>query len=304
MTGNIRGVLAMMISMAAFTVGDTIIKIVGRSLPVGEILFLRGLFSIALTCLLIWWTDVWPDWPRAKGALIAWRTIAEVMCSVMFFVGLMYLPFADVAAIGQFTPLAVTAGAALFLGETVGWRRWAATLVGLVGVLFIIQPGSSGFQWAALYIVASVLGIATRDLITRQISHDVPALIIAAISSVAICGFGLAMATLETWVYPSPQSVVLLAVAAVTVTTGYYWVIVAMRTGEPAVVAPFRYSAMLFALVSSFFVFEERPNATSMLGVALVIAAGIYTLHREQVRRREAIAREKSTGALAAEQAA
>lgn len=304
MTGNLRGILAMMISMAAFTAGDSIIKVVGRSLPVGEILFLRGLFSIVLTCLLIWWTDQWPDWPRARSALIAWRTMAEVAGSVMFFVGLMYLPFADVAAIGQFTPLAVTAGAALFLGEAVGWRRWAATLVELVGVLVIIQPGSSSFQWAALYIVAAVLGISARDLITRRISRDVPALIIAAMSSVALCGFGLAMAMLETWVYPTPRSVMLLAVAAVTVTTGYYWVVVAMRTGEPGVVAPFRYSAMLFALAISFFVFDERPNATSMLGVALVIAAGVYTLHREQVRRREALARDKSMAALSAEPAA
>jgi drug/metabolite transporter (DMT)-like permease len=304
MTGNMRGIIAMLISMAAFTVGDTIVKIVGRALPVGEILFLRGLFAVALTSLLVWWTGAWPALPRTKSALMAWRTTAEVTCSVMFFIGLMHLPFSDVAAIGQFTPLAVTAGAALFLGESVGWRRWAATLVGLAGVLLIIQPGSSSFQWAALYIVAAIIGVAARDLITRRISHDVPTLLIAAISSAATCVVGLAMASFETWIYAPPHLVGLLAVAAVAVTTGYYWVIVAMRTGESAVVAPFRYSVMLFALISSYFVFDERPNTTSIVGVAIVIAAGVYTLHREQVRKRDALAHSQPAGVPSAEHAA
>lgn len=285
---NARGIAAMLLAMACFSLGDTAIKLAGRSLPVGEMMLMRGvLASIVIFSIA-----------RAMGALVQWRsvftplvglrTICDAGATICFFSGLVTLPFADAAAIAQFTPLAVTALAAIVLAEPVGWRRWLATSVGLVGVLIIIQPGTSTFDWAAIWIVASVLFVALRDVVTRKMGASVHPVLLTAVSALAVAAVGLAVAPTERWVLPATGDVALMALAAVSALAGQYSIIVAMRSGEVAVVGPFRYSVILFAVLSGMVVFGETLTAWTVLGIVIVVAAGIYTFHRESVRRREA----------------
>lgn len=285
---NARGIAAMLFSMACFVTSDTLIKIVGRDMPVGEIMFARGFFAVMIVGVMLLAQGGLPQIKPAFTPIVAWRTFVEVGSTVFFFTGLMRLPFADAAAIGQFTPLAVTAGAAMFLGEPVGWRRWLATAVGLVGILMIIRPGTSAFNPAAILIVICVFFVAARDLITKQMGSGVPILVLILISAGAVAITGLLGLLIETWVVPTPAMIGGLALSAIGVTGGYYGAIVAMRAGEISVVAPFRYSAMLFALMWGYIIFDEVPAPTTWIGIAIVVTAGVYMFHRESVRKRQA----------------
>src|SRR5690606_29665684 len=159
------------------------------------------------------------------------------------FLSLQRLPFAEVSAISQFAPLAITAGAAIFLAESVGWRRWSALAVGLIGVLIIIRPGAAAFNWSSVFVLASVLCIATRDLITRSIGLALPALMLTSFSAVSVTIGGLVLMPFEDWLFPPLGLLMLLAVAGVTVFAANYWTVVAIRTGDMAIVSPFRYVA-------------------------------------------------------------
>jgi drug/metabolite transporter (DMT)-like permease len=180
----------------------------------------------------------------------------------------------------------VTAGAAIFLREPVGWRRWSATAVGFLGVLIIIRPGTDAFDPAGLLVVGSVCCVVVRDLLTRRIAMAVPTLLIAGLSGVSVSASGLLLLPFEDWRVPSLEDTLLLAGAALCIFVGYYSIVHAMRLGELAVVAPFRYAGTLFAVVSGYIVFSEVPDGPTVSGILIVMAAGLYTFHRERVRQR------------------
>ena len=151
---NITGIAAMLASMAAFVANDTCVKLIGETLPLGELIALRNVVATLyiLAFAAIFGGLTLPENPQKR--LLGWRLAAEFFSTLFFLSGLIALPIADATAIGQFTPIAITAAAAIFLKEHVGWRRWLATVFGLVGVLLIIRPGTSAYSPAALLIVA------------------------------------------------------------------------------------------------------------------------------------------------------
>ncbi len=283
---NLRGIAAMLASMAVFTVNDALFKLAAQSLPTGEAIFLRGVFTTALCALLVATRHDLASLPRLGSPRLVGRAVAEVGSTILFLTALVHMPIGDAVAILQFTPLAITAGAALFLGESVGWRRWLATGVGLVGVLIIMQPGGAAFNPYALLVILSIMFGAARDLVTRGMGTGLPAFLIAGTSSAAVTLASLGLAAFETWTWPAPGVVAILLVSASALTAGQYWLIVSVRTGEIVVVAPFRYSVVLWALLAGFLVWREVPDAASCTGIAVVTAAGLYTFLREQRLRR------------------
>ena len=287
---NTRGIVAMIAAMGSFSLSDMLIKFVGQELPIGQIIFLRGVFASALVVVAAFATGALPGGFKAVGpekrGLVLLRTFAEVGATITFLSGLIRLPFADASAIAQFVPLGVTAAAAIFLGESVGWRRWLATFVGLIGVMIIIKPGTTAFDPGAIWILGSMFFVVTRDLTTRQIGSQVPSLFLISISAVAVTIASLGFLPFETWRMPSADAYVLLFGSALGVLGGYYAVIVAMQSGEIATVAPFRYSIILFAIFLGMVVFGERPPVSTFVGVAIVVTAGLYMFHRERVRKR------------------
>ncbi len=285
---NARGILAMVAAMACFVTSDTLIKIVGRDMPVSQIMFVRGILTVVLIGTLALASGAYRHARALLVPAVGLRTAGEVGATIFFFSGLVLMPFADAAAIGQFTPLAVTAGAALFLNEPVGWRRWLATIVGLLGVLLIIRPGTSAFNPAGLLIVVCVLCVALRDLVTRAMGNAIPAVLLILASAIATTAAGLCGRLFQSWIEVDGQMLVGLAFSALGVSGGYYGAIIAMRSGEIAVVAPFRYASMLVALLWGYVIFGEVPDLVTYLGIAIVVGAGVYTFHRESVRRREA----------------
>jgi drug/metabolite transporter (DMT)-like permease len=286
---NVRGILAMVISMAAFVVSDLIVKYAGKDLPLGELLFLRGFSAAIMIAVAAAATGALKSAWKAVSPLMVLRCLGDIGANLFFFLAVVRLPFAEVSAIAQFTPLALTAGAALFLGEAVGWRRWMALLVGMLGVLIIIRPGSSAFDWAALFVLASVLSVTARDLITRHMGVRFPVLLLSLFTAGAVSIGGLALMPFETWVTPSNELLFLMLISGVGVFIGNYTMILALRTGEIAVVAPFRYTILLFAVIGGYLVFGEIPDSITFLGIAVLIGAGLYTLHRERIRMRTQI---------------
>ena len=277
----------MALAMFGFTVNDLFVKLLGETLPVFEIIAIRGLFICLF--LLIWLsyarirknTPKLPSlkqWPR-----IALRALFEVLATIAFLIALVRISFADVSAVMQSLPLVVTLGAALFLGEAVGWRRWVAILVGLFGVLLIIRPGYSGFQPATLLVVLAVLFAAARDLITRTLPDDVNSYWVNVATAVAVALFGFsATSVMGEWRPITFGQYALIFAAAGFLIVGYQCIIRAMRVGEVASVTPFRYTSLLWAIVFGFLFFAEIPDQLTIIGSLIVVSTGLFAWYRER----------------------
>ncbi len=278
----------MIASMAAFVINDTCVKLASATLPIGEIIAAR---SIAATIDLLILAAVvgglaLPRHPPLM--LMGLRMVGEIAATLLFLSALVTLPLADMTAIAQFTPLALTAGAAIFLGESVGWRRWMATLVGLIGVGFIVRPGSTAFSVEGAMVFVSIGFIVMRDLATRRISAAVPTLTLTLTSAAAGLMAGLILLPFETWRVPTASETILLMLSGLFLAAGYGLIIIALRTGDVGVVSPFRYAIILFALASSALIWGETPDQWAMFGIVIVCSAGLYTFHRERLRTRAA----------------
>jgi drug/metabolite transporter (DMT)-like permease len=277
----------MTLAMASFSCGDTIMKIASTSLPTGQLVFLRGLFITSMVLGVILARGEFSNLRRALHPMTAVRAVSDFGGALFFQSALARMPLADLMAITQINPLVITAASAVVFKEPVGWRRWTAALVGLFGVLFIIRPGTSAFSWWALAGIASVMCATARDLATRRIDPAVPTLCVLFFSAGTVMLGGLAWGLLEAWQMPSAVLLAHVFGASLFSMVGQASVIVAMRSGELSVVAPFRYSLILFAVSLGYLVWGHLPDRLAFVGMAIVVGAGLYTLHREQVRRRE-----------------
>lgn len=283
LSGNVLGIAAMLAAMAAFVANDTCVKLIGDTLPLGQLITLRNL---AATLYILGFAALFGGMTlpvRPQTRLLGWRMAAEFFSTIFFLSGLIALPIAEATAIGQFTPLAITAAAAIFLKEHIGWRRWLASACGLMGVLLVIKPGTAAFSPAALLILAAVAFIVLRDLTTRAISADVPTLTLTAMSASVSILSGLVLWPFETWIMPSATQFVLLALAAAFLTIAYALMVIAMRNGDVATVSPFRYAVIVFAILSGWMIWHELPDPTQVSGIAVLTAAGLYTFHRERL---------------------
>lgn len=286
MTDNLKGILAIMASAAGFVGNDTLVKLATDELPTGEIIFIRGVFATVLIGFCAWWFGHMRPLGILTQPAMAIRIVAAALSTLFIVMALRNMPLATVTAVLQVTPLAVTAGSALLLGAAVGWRRWLASLVGFAGVLMIVKPGAASFEPAAWLALIALAFTTTRDLTTRFIDHSVPSLFVAFASSGMVMLAGLALLPIETWVAPSPRVLSLLAAASVFIFIAYYLGIVAMRVGEIAVVAPFRYSVILLALLLGYAIWGHVPDAMASTGILVIVLAGLYLLTRERAAMR------------------
>lgn len=280
---NVRGMGLMVLGMGAFVINDTLMKTASRELPLGEIITLRGVICIMIMAPIVAWTSGLVSVLRVYSWPVFIRNIAEVGAVFTFLTALFQLPMASVTGVLQAVPLAITAAAALLLKEPVGWRRWAASGVGLVGVLLIIRPGTADFSIWSLFAITTVFFVVIRDMSTRFIPKSSPSFVITFLTAVVVTLSGLVLGVTETWIMPSLDVTLRLAVAAALVLIGYWSLIEAMRTAEISAIAPFRYTVVLWAIVLGFLVFGEVPSLYTIAGSMIVVAAGLYTLHRERV---------------------
>lgn len=287
---NIRGILLVILSMAAFTVEDMFIKKLSADISVGQILICLGLGSATVFAIMarlgghnLFARDAW------RTPLIV-RACCEAGAALAFTTALSLVDISVVASVFQATPLFITMGAAIFLKEDVGWRRWSAILIGFMGVLLIIRPGLEGFDPAALLVLVSVTCVAARDLITRRIDVKVSSAVVSFQGFAAVVPAGLFLVTLgpQTVSALTPALWSMIGGGIVFGAFGYYGIVAAMRMGDAAVVTPFRYTRLLFSLFVGVVVFSERPDMLTLLGAALIISTGLYTFLRERRLARRA----------------
>ncbi len=281
---NLNGILMVIAAMAAFTIEDMFIKHLSQAMPVGQILILLGIGSGTVFAVMA------TAKRHSLVARAAWqpvmivRTLAEAAGAMCFASGLALVDLSTVAAVFQALPLVITMGAALFMNEQVGWRRWSAILVGFVGVLLIIRPGLAGFEPASLLVLLSVFAIAVRDLLTRLVDVAVSSTVVSFQGSAALVlagGLLLAFFPGEVTAVSSLQGVMIFG-GVIFGVMGYYGIVVAMRVGDASAVTPFRYSRLLFSILAGMVMFNERPDMMTMLGASLIIGSGLYTFLRER----------------------
>ena len=283
---NLKAITAITLAMASFACGDTLMKLASTSLPTSQLLFIRGGIIFVVSLCVAFFMGAFRELRHVFERAMIGRVVGDVSGGWFFQTALARLPYADVTAIGQMSPMVLTAASALFLGERVGWRRWTATAVGLIGVLIILRPGGSAFSVWALAGIASVMCTSLRDLSTRGINRRVPAILIMTMSAGGVTVAALAVAPFSHWQWPDQALMLKLGGAAMFSLLGQLGIIIAMRTGEVSAVVPFRYMIILFSIASSVLVFDHWPDALTFLGIAIVVGAGLYTFYREQRLRR------------------
>lgn len=286
----------MAVSMAGFTINDAMVKMVLASANQGQVMLVRGAFATVMVALLAWSQGALRLPRQAVHPLVALRALGELAATLSFLAALARMPLANVSAVLQALPLAVAMGAALFLGEKVGWRRWLAIAAGFVGVMIIVRPGVDGFDAYSLLALVCVFFCAVRDIATRLIPDDVPSLLVSTVTAAAVTAAGaILVVPFGGWTPMSTGEFGLMFCAAALVLVGYQFSILGMRTGDISFVAPFRYTALLWAILLGFVVFGDVPDLPMIVGSAIVVASGLYTLYRERVvgRRRPAT---ESTG--------
>ena len=286
---NLRGATLMALSMLAFVLNDGLMKAVFDSKSIYQAIFLRGLITVPLIALLAWHQGalIVSIAPRDR-LLVTLRVAAEVGATVGFLTALKHMPLANVTAILQVLPLTVTMAAALFLGEQVGWRRWLAITAGLAGVTIVIRPGMEGFSIYSIWALGAVGCITLREITTRKLSADLPSLPVALATAIAIGGLGAVMLPAVEWAPVSAGSWMLLGATSVAIIGGYLFSVMTVRTGDIGFVAPFRYTAMVWALILGLLMFGEIPDMATITGTVIIIITGLYSLHRERSIRRSA----------------
>ncbi len=285
---NLRGSLLMTAAMLGFAIEDMFIKLLSATVPLGLILIMLG-FGGALvfaTIALLRRDRLLSRDLLARSVLL--RNTGELVGTIGFITAIALTPLSSASAILQATPLVVTLGAALFLGEQVGWRRWSAILVGFGGVILIIRPGLDAFEPNSLFAVLGVVGLAVRDLATRIVPRSISSMQLStyAFATLVPAGYGLLVFTGEEFRMLTPLEGLLMAAALGVGVLAYSAIVAAMRMGDVAVITPFRYSRLVFALCFGVLFFGESPDVATLAGSALIVASGIYTFWREARLRR------------------
>lgn len=285
---NHRAAVLMMVSTATLVCNDAIMKYLTETMPLYQAVVLRGLFILPLLALYAHWNGGLRL--RISGRdthCLMWRSVGEIGSSILYLFALRQMALADISAIFQSLPLLVTLAAAVFLGEKLGRRRLAAIGVGFVGVLIVLRPGTSAFDLWSLVALASVLLIVLRDLASRSFSPAVTSSTIAFYAALGVTLFGIAMLPTEEWQPVSATELGLLFLAASFIAVAYVTAVATVRIGEISFVAPFRYSALVWAILLGLLVFGEWPDVWTQLGAVLIVSAGLYSIWRESRNPKE-----------------
>ncbi|MBE9638065.1 DMT family transporter [Salipiger mangrovisoli] len=279
---TLRAIALMVLGMALLALSDAFIKLSSLQAPSGQVMMAIGLGGCCVFLILARIKKMPLRRADALNPKVLWRNIFEMIGGLGMIVGLSHIPLSVMAAIMQTAPLAVTLGAALFLGENVGWRRWSAIGVGLVGMLMVIRPFGTAFTGWEIFAVTGVIGLAARDLVTRTLPAAIPSVVVSAwgMASIVPVGLVLLLVSGRAPVFTLPALAPMAAAIAVTA-GGYLAVTNAMRMAEVAAVSPFRYTRLIFTASLGMLIFGERPDGWTYAGAALILAAGLYTFVRE-----------------------
>ncbi|MCD2313223.1 DMT family transporter [Pseudosulfitobacter pseudonitzschiae] len=279
---NLIGSLFMIGAMAAFAVEDSFVKAAALTLPVGQILILFGLGG-ALCFALSARASGAALFPRAALLRVMQiRSLFEITGRLFYVLAIALTPLSSATVILQATPLLVVAGAALVFGEQVGWRRWSAIVIGLIGVIVIVQPGSDAFSALSIFAIIGMIGFAGRDLASRAAPKSLGTAILGFYGFLALIVAGMAFSLWEAkpFLWPTPVASLWLVGAILAGVGAYAMLMRAMRVGDVSAVTPFRYTRLLFGIGLGVFVFGETPTTATFVGAGLIVVSGAFIMWR------------------------
>ncbi|MCZ8259408.1 MAG: DMT family transporter [Beijerinckiaceae bacterium] len=282
------------ITTVLFAVGDTIAKLAVTTVPPAQILFVRCVIVAGLTVPYVWWRRGPEAFHSAHPKTQIFRGLAILVSSLLFVNGLSHLPLADVSAINFIWPLLITVFSVLILKEQVGLRRWAATLVGFSGMLLIIRPGTSAFQMAALLPIGAAIAWSMAAVVTRSVSSKDRAETTLVWTSLTMLA-GASLIIPFYWRMPSPTEWLFMGLIGVISVIGHSILVFAYERATASFLAPFAYLQLIWATLLGYLVFSTLPDRWIAAGSVLIVASGVYTVHRERVRYRERL-RSRSAG--------
>ena len=265
-------------AMGCFIVNDALVKYASQTMPPAQLIFVRGVMASVLVLAVAQAMGATRRIREIARGWVAVRAVVDAIATVLFLVSLFHLPLANATAINMASPLIITVLAAVFLGERLGLSRWVAVGIGFLGVVLIIQPQAEGFNDYALVCLLSTVLLSVRDIVTRRVHAGVPSILVTLSNTVAVTLLAGGLSLVEGWRAFTAFEMGLLAVVAVFLSAAYYLIVISTRRGDLSLIAPFRYTAILFATVAGFAIWGDTPNALAWCGIALVIASGIYVL--------------------------
>jgi drug/metabolite transporter (DMT)-like permease len=277
----LRAGLYMVAAMACFILNDTCIKVIGTSLPLGEIISIRGVLSVLVIASICAHQGVLGSVTQVFTPKVIARSLLDVAGTFMFLTALRHMPIANLTAILQSVPLAVVLVSVIFLKEKVGLRRTGAIVAGFIGVVLIVRPTPSTFTVYEVIALGIVFVLAFRDLITKRIPAHIPTFIIALANACFVALGGIIFGLYQGFQRVELWQLGLLCAAALLLASGYLFMVSTLRLGDLSGTAPFRYSNVIFAIILGMAIFGEFPDTISYAGMALIIAAGLYAAHRE-----------------------
>lgn len=281
---NRRGILFMLAAMTLFVCNDTFMKLARELYPPGQALLLRAAFAVVIGVALIFAVGEQDRIGMAVQPRVLLRGTLEAMSALLFGWSLGLLPLATITAINMASPLMIVVLAVLFRVETVGWRRILALLVGFAGVLIVVRPGAESFGIGAVVALISTVFTAGRDLATRMIGAQVPSTVVALTTTILVGLIGACFGLTEVWQPIGRLETVYVLFASVLVTAGTFCIISAFRRTDVGVVSQYRYSVIVFAALIGYLVWGDLPDAIAFAGMGLIVASGLYTMHRQRVK--------------------
>ncbi|MEZ5851323.1 MAG: DMT family transporter [Hyphomicrobiaceae bacterium] len=283
MQNNLLGIVATLGAGAAMIASDSFARAATHDVPLGAAIAGRGIVAFLILAAAAKASGQLQWHPRMRSLPVLTRIMAEVGAGMFFIGSLQHIPIANAASVLQFIPLVTMLVASVLFAEAVGWRRWLAGFAGLLGVLLILKPGTSGFTAWSLLAVGAMLCMATRDLATSRIERGVPTLLIGTVTAVATTTSGLVLLGLtDRPLLPTAASAGFVLGAGIALSIGFFCLVVAARSAEMSAIAPFRYFTLLWAILIGYFAWGEVPDDIAFVGIAIVVGSGLYAFARER----------------------
>ena len=283
LNNNIKGAALMTGCGSAYVINDALMKLLFSEISLFQALFLRSMIIVPPVVIIAWFAKITiGNLSNYNKRLVLLRVGAEVCATIAFLIALKHMPLANVTAILQALPLAITMAAALFLSEPVGWRRWIAILIGFIGVLIIVRPSVNDFNIYSLSAIVALILITVRDVFTRKLTSKVPTITVALATVIGIGVFSGIMMIGTEWHPVNASSWPLILGAGVAVLIGTFLSVMAMQTGEISFVSTFRYTAMLVAIGVGILIFDDWPDQLTLIGTVTIVVTGVYSFYRER----------------------
>lgn len=301
---NITGILYVLIGVLAFTIQDVIIKFLSGGYPVHQLVLFRCLGAMPMILAFLVYEGGVVSFLRAPHLLISIRSIIQYISYVLWFLAIATISIADAMTIGFISPLIITALSGLILGAHVGLHRWLAILAGFAGTVVMLRPGAGVFEPAALLVLASAVTYALGAILTRKIgvyassaTMSLNSLLLAILWSTlagVFAGDGgwttsshpSLQLMFRAWKMPDAPDALLMLSAGVAAGVGMIVVAQAYRISQPAVIAPFEYSGMIWALIAGYAIWGQLPDAISVAGIVVIVGAGLYIASLERWQRK------------------